>query len=597
MADIKTIRDDKDIDLILDVFGSSFYDIQSYDKLREAQVLTARRKANVALLKAFDEFCLAHDLKYFAYGKTLRGAVSYQDFLPGDGALEIGMRRGEYEKLSSIYQALSEEEKHALSWKIVTQFPGKYRGSKLFFPSIQAKHATPVTYEGELVYGKDNMPMTELAAFDLGIFEQVPDDFFTKKKYFRQMKRRNDIMKRCMLSRNLSLQGAGTKGSAKGPDILYRAIPLKLASWAVHHRAKKYQNQEAAQVTRMVAWRSLTVPIEDIGDLQRMPFAGIEIYAPVRPDIWAREPIYETTPELKRLQEDAKLIVHEIDRICAELGIRYFACGGTMLGYVRHGGFIPWDDDIDIGMLRADYEVFKAKAGEIIDAEKFFLQTRATDPNIPYLFTKVRMEDTEYITDYNKFRDFHKGICVDVFPFDYIPNDFNEQIAFREQVLAASKEHNRIVNRQYPESQTNTESERKGLDWMISHINGRILAKYYWSKSLDETQAAYDAVATTYDDQAEELGLEYVASFVPTYTMAKVEDLYPAQRVNFDGLELMLPKSPEKFLAMQYGNYMVMPYPHQRAGHDLLLWSDAEGVGGGREAEEREAERRENAAE
>ena len=91
-----------------------------------------------------------------------------------------------------------------------------------------------------------------------------------------------------------------------------------------------------------------------------------------------------------------------------------------------------------------------------------------------------------------------------------------------------------------------------------------------------------------YDRDHEELSLRFVASFVPSYTMAQVTDLFPTQRVKFDEIEVEIPNKPEIFLAMQYGDYMVMPYPHQRAGHDLLLWSDEEGVGGGREAEDAE---------
>lgn len=79
---------------------------------------------------------------------------------------------------------------------------------------------------------------------------------------------------------------------------------------------------------------------------------------------------------------------------------------------------------------------------------------------------------------------------------------------------------------------------------------------------------------------------EFVASFVPTYTMARVSDLIPFQRVQFEDIELNLPANPHEFLKMQYGDYMTMPYPHQRAGHDLLLWSDRNGVGGGRFADE-----------
>ena len=89
-------------------------------------------------------------------------------------------------------------------------------------------------------------------------------------------------------------------------------------------------------------------------------------------------------------------------------------------------------------------------------------------------------------------------------------------------------------------------------------------------------------MATTYNAVAKEKKLKMVASFVPTYTMAKVEDLFPVQRVDFEGIQINIPRKPELFLRMQYGDYMALPYPHQRMGHDLLLWADANGVGGGR---------------
>ena len=591
MADISTLRTSEDIDFIKQAFGESYYDIKTYEDLRAAQVLSATRAANVELLAKFDAFCRLHGIKYFAYGKTLRGVVSYADFLPGDAELELGILRADYDRLVGACRRLTDEEIEELGWRFDTTFAKKrYRDIDAIYPRVTALEPTPVLYDGKVVFDGSSLPMQVRGSFELPVFEEVPDDFFTRKKFFRQMKRRNTIMKRAMNARELMIDDEGVTRFQHGARLRYRFLPLRFASWLMHHRARKYAGRGMSNVTRVAGWRSVTVPITDFGEMQRLPFAGIQIYCPIRPDIWAKEPIIETTPELRRLQEDAKEIVAEIDRICQKLGIQYFACGGTMLGYVRHGGFIPWDDDIDIGMMRADYERFKAEAGVLLDGERFFLQTRETDPNIPYLFSKVRMNGTTYITDYNKFRDFHKGICVDVFPFDYIPNDPSEQRAFRGRVKAAARAHNRIVNRQYPKAQSASVGAKKNIDWLISQINGRLLAHHYWSLSLDETQRHFDEVAETYNDQAIEEGLQYVACFVPSYTMAKVSDLYPAQRVSFDGLDIMLPNNPEVFLRMQYGNFMVLPYPHQRAGHDLLLWSDEEGVGGGREAEELAAE-------
>ncbi|WP_350455447.1 LicD family protein [Slackia heliotrinireducens] len=589
MADIKTARTQKELDLIEDVMGSSFLEHQSYVTYRDTLLLKATREANLELMRKIDAFCEKHGIKYFVYGKTLAGIVAYQDFLPGNSRIDLGFLRPEMDKFEAAFNALTDEQIEELGFKHNPFFTDKrYKNIRRIYAHIDAIEYTYVEDDLDILYGDNTLPMVIRGMIQATVFDEVPDDFFTRKKFYRQMKRRSVTFRRTIASRHMNEANYedGYGAIIDRHMLRYKIMPLRLASWRIHHLAKRYQGRGMNNVTRMLSWRSYTVPKSDIGETQRMNLAGLMVRCPDRPDIWGKEPILETTPELRRLQNDAKEIVVEIDRVCQELGIQYFACGGTMLGYVRHGGFIPWDDDIDIGMLRADYERFKAEAGAILDGDRFFLQTRESDPNIPYLFSKVRMNDTEYITDYNKFRPFHKGICVDVFPFDYIPNDFAEQRSFKSKVRGKAKAHHRVVNRQYPKAQAEEmPTDRKNLDWMIAQNNGKILAKHYWGISLDETQKDYDETVTCYNDVAEEEGLEYVASFVPSYTMAKVEDLYPAQRVEFDGIEIMLPKNPEKFLRMQYGDYMVPPYPHQRVGHDLLFWADAEGVGGGREAE------------
>ena len=143
-------------------------------------------------------------------------------------------------------------------------------------------------------------------------------------------------------------------------------------------------------------------------------------------------------------------LIKEFDRVCQELGLGYFVCGGTMLGYMRHKGFIPWDDDVDVAMLRADYDRFLSEAPNLLGKE-FFLQIRETDPTIPYLFSKIRLNGTEYCTEYNKDRAYHKGICLDIFPFDYVPNDLKERELFVKEVIGLANAHHTMANNQLPE--------------------------------------------------------------------------------------------------------------------------------------------------
>ena len=124
---------------------------------------------------------------------------------------------------------------------------------------------------------------------------------------------------------------------------------------------------------------------------------------------------------LRTLQLIELKILLEIKRVCETNNIKYFLIGGTLLGAVRHNGFIPWDDDIDIGMMRDEYkrflEVFPLSKGD-----EYTLETTETDSGHAYLYGKVRLSGTTFQEERNKNVLENQGIWVDVFPFDNIPN-------------------------------------------------------------------------------------------------------------------------------------------------------------------------------
>lgn len=124
---------------------------------------------------------------------------------------------------------------------------------------------------------------------------------------------------------------------------------------------------------------------------------------------------YHGRLELLRRQELD--ILKEIDRICRTHGIRYFLVGGSLLGAVRHHGFIPWDDDLDVGMLREDYEKFRRIAPEELP-EKYWYQSWRTEKKSHYVFDKIRLKDTFFSTKFSKQFKIKDGVFVDVLVYD-----------------------------------------------------------------------------------------------------------------------------------------------------------------------------------
>ena len=137
--------------------------------------------------------------------------------------------------------------------------------------------------------------------------------------------------------------------------------------------------------------------------------------------------------ELRKIQLIETETLKEIISICNKLQIEYFLIGGTCLGAIRHDGFIPWDDDIDIGMRRDDYNRFLRDAPSLLNAQ-YFLQTPESDKKSVYSYAKLRVNGTRFVEYCVRDVNMHNGIFCDIFPFDEVPDDEMENIRQFNQV-------------------------------------------------------------------------------------------------------------------------------------------------------------------
>ncbi len=229
---------------------------------------------------------------------------------------------------------------------------------------------------------------------------------------------------------------------------------------------------------------------------------------------------------------------------CNKLGLSYYVLGGTMLGAVRHKGFIPWDDDIDVGMPRADYECFLEKAQAILP-EYYFVQSRKTEPELPNNFAKLRDSRTTFIESSLKDRRINHGVYIDVFPLDYYPEDPKEQ---------------------------------RRLDMLIKILTLRIRPVFTLRKENRHSimaefgaAAAAKAIALKYRtvDDALDAREELFKSTPPSSRLTNFCGAYGKKEIvpsgwfgegadgEFEGMKVRLPKEYEKYLTQLYGDYLV----------------------------------------
>ena len=134
-----------------------------------------------------------------------------------------------------------------------------------------------------------------------------------------------------------------------------------------------------------------------------------------------------TDAEFRRLQLVELSLLKELDRVCRKHKIRYTVFCGTLLGAVRHKGYIPWDDDADIAMLREDYEKFKKVAHEI-NSDIGFFQDHSTDPAYLWGYGKLRRTGTYHMRTGQEHIKCKNGVYIDIFPLDDIPQSLAGQL-------------------------------------------------------------------------------------------------------------------------------------------------------------------------
>jgi len=257
--------------------------------------------------------------------------------------------------------------------------------------------------------------------------------------------------------------------------------------------------------------------------------------------------------DIKQLQQVELKILEQFVNICNKENLQYYVVGGTLLGAVRHKGFIPWDDDIDVSMPREDYEKFLKVAQKHLP-EPYFLQTHFTDKEYPANFAKIRNSNTTFIESSLSKCNINHGVYIDIFILDYYPINKIHFLSFslkntilKFRISAAFN----LKNIHYP-------------------LHKKIIRKFF-SNLL---KILYPNIKSAIKNRDNLFKSIKKSSLITNHCgvwrereISPVEWFGKGTELQFENLTVKAPKEYDKYLTQIYGDYMKLPPKEKQVAH------------------------------
>ncbi|HAM86759.1 MAG TPA: hypothetical protein DCP87_04245 [Lactobacillus sp.] len=267
--------------------------------------------------------------------------------------------------------------------------------------------------------------------------------------------------------------------------------------------------------------------------------------------------------EIKKIQKLELGILQYLDELCEKCGLVYFLAYGSLIGAVRHNGFIPWDDDIDIMMPREDYN----KLVDFVNVNPHpFYKLVSIDTNDKFTAPLPKLIDdrTRLVQKYDFFERVPLGVYVDIFILDGVGNTLNESILNYNESFKLYKKWRISDLKLFPPNH----SKLYGILRKIKNIPYSFMGVKYYLTKLDE----FNSRKSFYD-------CKYIST-MNTGTLPAERNIWlqktfmPPKKLKFENLELMVPRDFDKVLKTEYGDYMKLPSADKQISHHNydLIW-------------------------
>jgi len=265
--------------------------------------------------------------------------------------------------------------------------------------------------------------------------------------------------------------------------------------------------------------------------------------------------------DLRKAQLLQLKILKEVHRVCVKNNIKYFLLGGTLIGAIRHQGFIPWDDDIDIGMFRDDYEKFFRICQTELH-EEYIVQSRGNDPGYGESQNRILLKNTLWVDAISKNCKY-KYLYIDIFPYDTVPpGKWAKRIQFAKYCFWQGL---MFMKRKYSFP---SDSCKRILLKIFAPTIIIFMSDRFISSMLDKTITKYNK----FTDSKEYTKMLGVLDYFKSINRSPVlENLILHQ---FEDSEFFIPEAYDEMLCRTFGDYMTLPPDEERNPHHSIIKYD-----------------------